>query len=69
MTPEMFLKLENILFTAAMVIYLAAMALFFVFFALKQEKSGQLANRLMYAGSFLGLMIFSALRAFLCAVL
>ena len=27
------------------------------------------ANRLMYAGSFLGLIIFSALRAFLCAVL
>ena len=27
------------------------------------------ANRLMYAGSFLGLMIFSALRALLCAVL
>lgn len=27
------------------------------------------ANRLMYAGSLLGLIIFSALRAFLCAVL
>ena len=27
------------------------------------------ANRLMYAGSFLGLIIFSALRALLCAVL
>ena len=27
------------------------------------------ANRLMYAGSFFGLIIFSALRAFLCAVL
>ena len=48
MTPELFLKLENVLFTAAMAGYLLAMALFFVFFALKRERSGVVANTLMY---------------------
>ena len=38
MTGELYLQIENVLFTAAMVLYLGAMVLYFCFFALKKEK-------------------------------
>lgn len=47
MTSEQFLNLENIVFTVTMVVYLAAMVLYFLFFALKNEKPGKIADKLM----------------------
>ena len=38
MNSDMFLNIENVLFTAAMVLYLAAMALYFIFFVMKNAK-------------------------------
>ena len=51
MTAEMFLQTENILFTAAVAGYLAATALYFVFFAVKKEGAGQWAGR-VFAAAF-----------------
>ena len=44
-----FLLVEKIFFYAAFALYAAAMILFFVFFALKSEKAGKIANALMAA--------------------
>ena len=44
MSAEMFLKLENTLFTIAMVLYLAAMILYALFWILKKEKAGRAAG-------------------------
>ena len=49
MTTELALQIENVLFTVTMVIYLAAMVLFFIFFAMKKEKLGSIGNILMLA--------------------
>ena len=43
-----FLQIEKIFFYGSMISYVAAMALFFVFFALKQDKAGKIANVLMF---------------------
>lgn len=50
MGNEQFLNLENGLFTAVMVLYLIAMVLYFVFFALKNVKAGKLAGWVIAAG-------------------
>ena len=50
MGNEMFLHAENTLFTVALVLYFAAMLLFFVFFALKKEKAGKFAQYVLGAG-------------------
>ncbi len=47
MTSEQFLNLENIVFTITMIVYLVAMVLYFLFFALKNEKPGKIADKLM----------------------
>ena len=44
MNSEMFLSIENKLFTMVMVCYLAAMVLYFIFLALKKEKAAGLAG-------------------------
>ncbi|MDO4650480.1 MAG: cytochrome c biogenesis protein CcsA, partial [Eubacteriales bacterium] len=44
---DLFLNIENILFTVAMVLYFAAMFLYFVFFAVKSEKAGKIASCIM----------------------
>lgn len=44
-----YLNMENILFTCAMVLYLASMVLYFVFFVMKKEKPGQFAGYAMVA--------------------
>lgn len=44
MGSEQFLQIENIFFTAAMVLYLAAIILYAVFFVMKQEKAGKIAG-------------------------
>ena len=44
-----FLLVEKIFFYAAFALYAGAMALFFLFFALKSEKAGKYANALMTA--------------------
>lgn len=50
MASQQFLQIENILFTITMVLYLAATALYFVFFALKQDKAAKIANYILMAG-------------------
>lgn len=42
--------MEQICFYAALIAYIGAMAMFFVFFAVKKDKAGQYANLLMTAG-------------------
>ena len=49
MGNEIFLTVENGLFTAAMVLYFITMILYFVFFAMKREKAGRLAGILLAA--------------------
>lgn len=44
-----YLNMENTLFTCAMVLYLASMVLYFVFFVMKKEKPGQFAGYAMVA--------------------
>ncbi len=44
MDSSQFLAIENTLFTAVMVLYLVSMVLYFVFFAMKNEKAAQLAG-------------------------
>ena len=39
-----FLAIENALFTAVMILYLISMALYFIFFAMKNEKAAQIAG-------------------------
>lgn len=50
MSSEQFLSIENGLFTTVMVLYLAAMVLYFVFFAIKNEKPGKVAGWIMAIG-------------------
>ncbi|MCI8401099.1 MAG: c-type cytochrome biogenesis protein CcsB [Lachnospiraceae bacterium] len=49
MTAERFLQAENVLFTAAVAGYLAATALYFVFFAIKKEGPGRWAGHVFMA--------------------
>ncbi len=49
MSSEQFLNIENVLFTTAMVLYLASMVLYFVFFVMKKEKPGRIADWIMAA--------------------
>lgn len=44
MSGNQFLAVENVLFTAAMVMYLAAMVLYFIFFAMKKEQAAKIAG-------------------------
>lgn len=44
MNSAQYLQIENVVFTIAMVFYLASMVLYFVFFALKNEKCAKAAN-------------------------
>ncbi|MDO4633923.1 MAG: c-type cytochrome biogenesis protein CcsB [Eubacteriales bacterium] len=41
---DKFLQIENTLFTIAMILYFAAMVLFFLFFVVKSEKFGKIAS-------------------------
>lgn len=50
MGNEQFLRVENILFTIVLVIYVLAMILYFVFFAVKKESAAKLAKLVMLAG-------------------
>ena len=50
MNGNHFLAIENTLFTATMIGYLAAMALYFIFFVLKSEKAGKIAGWCMVSG-------------------
>lgn len=50
MSSGQFLNIENGLFTTVMVLYLAAMVLYFIFFAIKNEKPGKLAGWIMGVG-------------------
>ncbi len=50
MGSDRFLQVENGLFTAVMVLYLAAMVLYFIFLAVKREKAGKAAGYVMAAG-------------------
>ena len=50
MNSEWFLNVENVLFTGAMVAYLVSMVLYFVFFAMKNEKAGKIAGWVIAAG-------------------
>lgn len=50
MGSEQFLKIENGLFTAVMVLYLAALVLYFVFFVSKKIKVGRIAGGIMALG-------------------
>lgn len=47
MSSEQFLSIENVLFTVAMILYLASMVLYFVFFVMKKEKPGKIADCIM----------------------
>lgn len=49
MGSEQFLHIENILFTAAMVLYLISMVLYFIFFVMKKEKAGRIGDWTMAA--------------------
>ena len=49
MGNEVFLSAENILFTVSMIGYFITMILFFVFFAMKNEKAGSTAAYLLSA--------------------
>ena len=44
MDSSQFLAIENTLFTAVMVLYLASMVLYFIFFVMKNEKAAQIAG-------------------------
>lgn len=50
MGSEQFLKIENGLFTAVMLLYLAAMVLYFFFFVIKKIKVGKIAGGIMAVG-------------------
>ena len=50
MEASRFLDLENTLFTIVMVLYLAAMVLYFVFFVMKKEKPAKIAGYIMAVG-------------------
>ena len=50
MSNQQFLQIENVLFYATMVFYLASMILYFVFFALKREKTAVTAGWGLLAG-------------------
>ena len=50
MGNDIFLQAENTLFTVAMVLYFAAMILFFVFFAMKKEAAGKIAQIILTVG-------------------
>lgn len=50
MGSEQFLKIENTLFTAVMVLYLAAMILYFIFLVIKNVKAGKIAGYVMVIG-------------------
>lgn len=43
-----FLSIEKVLFGGTLAAYVAAMVLFFVFFALKEDKPGKIANSIMF---------------------
>lgn len=62
MTAEMFLQAENALFTVAVAGYLAATALYFVFYAAKRETAGVFAGR-MFAAAFAAHTLALATRA------
>ena len=47
---EQFLKIENTLFTAVMLLYLAAMVLYFIFLVIKHVKAGKIAGYVMVIG-------------------
>ena len=53
MNKELFFQTENVLFTAVMVCYLAAMALYFLFFVMKKEKMAKLAGGITGLGFLL----------------
>lgn len=50
MGSEQFLKIENTLFTAVMLLYLAAMVLYFIFLVIKHVKAGKIAGYVMIIG-------------------
>lgn len=50
MSSSQFLDIENGLFTAVMVLYLVGMVLYFVFFAMKNEKAAKIAGYVMAVG-------------------
>ena len=50
MSSEQFLNIENTLFTITMFCYLAAMVAYVIFFVLKKDKAGWLANLLTVIG-------------------
>ncbi len=53
MNPETFLKIENTLFTAVMLLYFAAMIFYFIFAIMKKQKMAAFANILLLAGFIL----------------
>ena len=53
MGSEQFLKIENTLFTAVMLLYLAAMVLYFIFLVIKHVKAGKIAGYVMVIGFIL----------------
>ncbi len=53
MNSEQFLAVENVLFTATMLCYFAAMLLYFVFFVAKKEMMAKFAGILLLAGFLL----------------
>ena len=53
MSSAAFLNAENNLFTVTMLLYFAAMALYFVFVAAKREKPGEIAGYFLFAGLIL----------------
>lgn len=50
MDKQIFLQAENVLFTATMVLYLAAMVQYFIFFALKKERAARPAGLTLLLG-------------------
>lgn len=50
MTAEMFLNMENVLFTVTVAAYLAATVLYFGFFSFKKSKLGDWAGRILLMG-------------------
>lgn len=50
MSSSSFLNIENNLFTAVMVLYLAGMVLYFIFFVMKNEKAAKIADYVMVLG-------------------
>ena len=49
MKSELFLNIENKLFTVVMICYLIAMVLYFIFFALKKDKAAKISGLVMAA--------------------